>query len=77
MKKPIKRWFCVSRILVAIHPKEIIESFSENILDYLQTSNEAQLFDGLEASIECSVSNIMTSSSGTANYRHDKKKKFE
>ena len=59
------------------NPKEIIESFSENILDYLRTSNEAQLFDGLQASIECSISNIMTSSSGTANYRHDKKKKFE
>ena len=26
------------------NPKEIIESFSENILDYLRTSNEAQLF---------------------------------
>lgn len=58
------------------NPKKIIEYFSENILDYLRTSNEAQLFDGLRASIECSISNIMTSSSGTANYRHDKKKKF-
>ncbi len=27
------------------NPKEIIESFSENILDYLRTSNEVQLFD--------------------------------
>jgi len=59
------------------NPKEIIEYFSENILDYLRTSNEAQLFNGLRASIERSISNIMTSSSGTANYRHDKRKKFE
>ncbi len=40
--------------------KEIIESFSENILDYLHTSNEVQLFDGLRTSIERSISNIMT-----------------
>ena len=40
--------------------KEIIESFSENILDYLHTSNEVQLFDGLRTSIEHSISNIMT-----------------
>lgn len=59
------------------NPKEIIESFSENIMDYLQTSNEIQLLDGLRTSIERSISNIMTSSSGTKNYRHDKKKKFE
>ena len=59
------------------NPKEIIESFSENILNYLRTSNEAQLFDGLRTSIEGSISNIMTSSSGTKNYRHDQKKKFE
>ena len=44
------------------NPKEIIESFSENILDYLRTSNEVQLFDGLRTSIEHSISNIMTSS---------------
>jgi len=42
------------------NPKEIIESFSENILDYLHTSNEVQLFDGLRTSIEHSISNIMT-----------------
>jgi len=59
------------------NPKEIIEYFSENISDYLRTSNEVQLFSGLRASIEGSISNLMTSSSGTANYRHDKKKKFE
>ena len=47
------------------NPKEIIESFSENILDYLRTSNEVQLFDGLRTSIEHSISNIITSSPNT------------
>lgn len=47
------------------NPKEIIESFSENILDYLHTSNEVQLFDGLRTSIERSISNIMTPKSVT------------
>ncbi|NWK74300.1 type II toxin-antitoxin system HipA family toxin [Acinetobacter sp. SwsAc6] len=59
------------------NPREIIESFSENILDYLQVSNEVQLFDGLRTSIEQSISNIMKSSSDSKNYRHDRKKKFE
>ncbi|NCI79126.1 type II toxin-antitoxin system HipA family toxin [Acinetobacter kanungonis] len=59
------------------NPKAIIESFSENILDYLQTSNEVQLFDGLRTSIERSISNVMATGLGTQNYRHDKKKKFE
>jgi serine/threonine-protein kinase HipA len=45
------------------NPKEIIESLSENILDYLRSSNEVLLFDGLRASIERSISDIMTSSS--------------
>ena len=57
------------------NPKAIIESFSENILDYLQTSNEVQLFDGLRTSIERSISNVMATGLGTQNYRHDKKKK--
>ena len=43
------------------NPKAIIESLSENILDYLSTSNEVQLFDGLRTSIERSISKIMTS----------------
>ena len=43
------------------NPKVIIESLSENILDYLRTSNEVQLFDGLRTSIERSISNTMTS----------------
>ena len=47
------------------NPKEIIESFSENILNYLQTSNEVQLFNGLRTSIEHSISKIMTSSPNT------------
>ena len=41
--------------------KAIIESLSENILDYLRTSNEVQLFYGLRTSIERSISTIMTS----------------
>ena len=59
------------------NPKEIIESLSENIIEYLKSSNEVQLFDGLRTSIECSVSNIMTSNVSTKSYRHDKKRKFE
>jgi len=59
------------------NPKEIIESLSENILDYLKVSNEIHLFDGLRASIERSISSIMTSNISITNYRHDKKKKFE
>ncbi|SCC70892.1 type II toxin-antitoxin system HipA family toxin [Acinetobacter albensis] len=55
------------------NPKAIIESLSENILDYLRISNEVQLFDGLRISIERSISNIMTSKPSTRNYRHDKK----
>ncbi|WP_457794579.1 type II toxin-antitoxin system HipA family toxin [Acinetobacter baumannii] len=47
------------------NPKAIIESLGENILDYLRTSNEVQLFDGLRTSIERSISNTMTSRSGT------------
>ncbi|MEG2268259.1 MAG: HipA domain-containing protein, partial [Acinetobacter sp.] len=54
------------------NPKEIIESFSENILDYLRTSNEVQLFDGLRTSIECSISNIMATTHVAQNYRDDK-----
>lgn len=53
------------------NPKEILEYFSENILDYLQTSNEVQLFNGLRTSIERSISNIMTSSPVIQNYRHE------
>ncbi|MGQ1513281.1 type II toxin-antitoxin system HipA family toxin (plasmid) [Acinetobacter baumannii] len=47
------------------NPKAIIESLGENILDSLRTSNEVQLFDGLRTSIERSISNTMTSRSGT------------
>lgn len=59
------------------NPKEIIESLSDNITDYLKSSNEVQLLNGLRESIECSISNIMTSKLLGKNYRHDKKKKFE
>ncbi|MEI2514370.1 type II toxin-antitoxin system HipA family toxin [Acinetobacter soli] len=47
------------------NPKAIIKCLSKNILDYLRTSNEVQLFDGLRTSIERSISNVMTSRSGT------------
>lgn len=56
------------------NPKAIIESLSENILDYLRASNEVQLFDGLRTSIELSISNVMATGLGTQHYRHDKKK---
>lgn len=59
------------------NPKEIIESLSESIMDYLKSSNEVQLFDGLRTSIEHSIANTMTSNISGKNYRHDKKKKFE
>ena len=54
------------------NPKAIIESLSENILDYLCTSNEVQLFDGLRTSIECSISNIMAASHVAQSYRDNK-----
>lgn len=53
------------------NPKAIIECLSENILDYLRTSNEVQLFDGLRTSIERSISNVMATGLGTQNYRLD------
>lgn len=53
------------------NPKAIIEFLSENILDYLRTSNEVQLFDGLRTSIERSISNVMATGLGTQNYRLD------
>ena len=53
------------------NPKAIIEFLSENILDYLSTSNEIQLFDGLRTSIERSISNVMVTSLDTQNYRLD------
>ena len=54
------------------NPKVIIESLSENILDYLCTSNEVQLFDGLRTSIERSIANIMAASYVAQSYREDK-----
>lgn len=53
------------------NPKAIIESLSENILDYLRASNEVQLFDGLRTSIERSISNVMATGLGTQHYRLD------
>ncbi|OUY08077.1 type II toxin-antitoxin system HipA family toxin [Acinetobacter populi] len=59
------------------NPKEIIEHLSDNITDYLKSSNQVQVFNGLRESIESSISNIMTSNLSAKNYRHDKNKKFE
>ncbi|WP_151812273.1 type II toxin-antitoxin system HipA family toxin [Acinetobacter bereziniae] len=59
------------------NPKEIIENLSDNITDYLKSSNEVQLFNGLRESMESSISDIMSSNISAKNYRHDKKKKFE
>lgn len=59
------------------NPKEMIESLSEHMMDYLKSSNEVQLFDGLRESIECSISSVMASVISVKNYRYDKKKKFE
>lgn len=42
--------------------KEIVESLSDNILDYLKQSEEVKLFNGLRNSIENYVSSIMTPS---------------
>lgn len=46
-------------------------------MDYLKSSNEVQLLNGLRTSIECAVSSIMASNVSVKSYRHDKKKKFE
>ena len=59
------------------NPKEIIESLSDKMMDYLQCSNEIQSFVGLRQSIESSISTVMTSGSLTQPYRHHKQKKFE
>ncbi len=57
--------------------KEIIESLSDGIIDYLKDSNEVQILKGLRASIENSVTSTMKTSSSTKSYRHDRIKKFE
>lgn len=57
--------------------KEIIESISDGIMDYLKRSEEVRLFSGLRESIEQSISSAMTPTYTTKNYRHDRKKKFE
>ncbi|NNP74194.1 hypothetical protein A7P53_16190 [Acinetobacter defluvii] len=59
------------------NPKEIIESLSDNILDFIKSSNEIQLLKGLRTSIEHSISKVMVPNSFTKSYRHDKKRKFE
>lgn len=59
------------------NPKEIIESLSDNILDFIKSSNEIQLLKGLRTSIEHSISKVIFPNSFTKSYRHDKKRKFE
>jgi serine/threonine-protein kinase HipA len=57
--------------------KDIIESTSDGIMDYLKGSDAVCLFAGLRESIERSVSSVLTPTYSTKNYRHDRKKKFE
>jgi len=57
--------------------KEIIESFADQIMDYLNISGEVGLLHGLRSSIEASVAHVMTQTYATKTYRHDRKKKFE
>lgn len=57
--------------------EDIINAMAQNILDYLEQSNEVMLFDGLKESISQSVSHVMSSGYTNKPYRHDKKRKFE
>lgn len=57
--------------------KEIIENFSDQITDYLKSSNEVQCLDGLRESIEQNLSKLMTTHAIKPVYRHDKKKKYK
>lgn len=57
--------------------REIIEQLSDEIMDYLQQSNEVQLLKGLRESIERSVAHVMIPVKGTTAYRHDRIKKYE
>jgi len=58
------------------HAKEIIEYFSEQITDYLKSSNEVQYFGGLRESIEKNLSKVMITNAIKSVYRQDKKKKY-
>lgn len=57
--------------------KEIIEYFSDQITDYLKSSNEVQYLDGLRQSIEQNLSKVMTTNAIKHVYRQDKKKKYK
>lgn len=59
---------------------KIITKMAETILNYLDISEEVRLFEGLKHSIQKSVSTVMTTpytSNPIANFRHDKKRKFD
>lgn len=57
--------------------KEIIEQLSDGIMDYLNQSNEVQLFAGLKTSITHAVSHAHASNTAKKAYRYDRKKKYE
>lgn len=71
MKLAEGRYFKIRRA------KEIIESFADHIMDYMQLSDQVGLFQGLRSSIQASVAQVMTASYTTKGYRHDRRKKFE
>ncbi|TPE54371.1 type II toxin-antitoxin system HipA family toxin [Maribrevibacterium harenarium] len=56
--------------------KSIIEQTAEDILTYLDKSNEVNLMKGLKTSIQNSVSHVMRHQPLTEKYRHTKHRKF-
>ncbi|AZG74796.1 type II toxin-antitoxin system HipA family toxin [Shewanella livingstonensis] len=58
-------------------PKQIIESMSDLIGDYVKASDEAKLFPGLRESIDTAVSKILCKNYNPKGYRHDRIKKFD
>lgn len=57
--------------------KDIIEKMSSGIMDFLEQSNEVQLFPSLRKSIESSVARGGSSLNSTSRYRYDRIKKYE
>lgn len=58
-------------------PEIIIEKTADTIRDYLGSSNEVDIIDGLKASILSSVHCGTSVKYSTKNYVHDKKRKFD
>ena len=56
---------------------EIIEKTSASISDYINSSTEIQLMEGLKESIEKSLTQAKTGTFSRTGYRHDKHRKFE